>query len=406
MPVDLSAIPDVAQRKRPPLLKRWLVVLLFFLIAGGFLTFWRWPANAPVQGGMFWHCLISIPLAVWIVAFGVRWLSWLAGEWPAEGWDNAREQDIANEIQRGQRFLALGGMSVHLPHAVTSGVLTQQFLLPRGITLPAVVDTPSQAVSYQVAFSDVGQSPCQRVSRRLKALLEDSAIRRALSQRYIVCPLTVVIQSGDDSLLSTEDRESIKNSISPLLPVSARVNFLAHFGLAEIDNWLDDPGSIEALLILSVNLPAVISAGEGEAAVALLLHFGKDECDDFSIARIHRPEQSSKMTTLHTSAMQALQWGKTRTEDVAGLWLAGMGTENKAQALLANNNLIFPRVEENAPLTDIDLKSGYTGAVSPWLAIALAAGSVGKAPSPQLIMSMPEKSALPWWLIVHPVPAS
>ncbi|SUX58190.1 Uncharacterised protein [Citrobacter braakii] len=132
MPVDLSAIPDVARRTRQPSIKRWLVIFLIFMVLSGFITSWLWPSNNPSRGAFFWHCFITAPLVVWILLLGTRWLCYLATEWPAEGWDDEREQDIANEIHRGQRFLVLAAQSVHLPHAVTSAGLTQQFMLPQG----------------------------------------------------------------------------------------------------------------------------------------------------------------------------------------------------------------------------------------------------------------------------------
>lgn len=402
MPVDLSAIPDVAIRKRPPLLKRWLVVLLIFFVFSGLLTSWLWPAHKTTHGALFWHCFITVPLVMWTLLLGLRWLFYLSAVWPADGWDEEREQDIAYEIQRGQRYLLLEEVAVHLPHVVTSGTLTHQFLLPQGVILPAVVNENTQAVAYHAGFDDGEPTLSDRVLRRVKALLDDRAIQSALSHSYAARPLSVIIQISCESELNKEDIKGIYKCISPLLPVSSKIQFLPKFGLTEIDSWLDAPDSFPTLLILSVNVLSLISDGEGEAAVALLLRFGVEDASQLTVAHVHRPELAKDTTAIHESAIQALHWGKTCCEDIAALWLAGMGVENKTQALLANNNLKFPRAEASAQLTDIDMKSGYTGVASPWLAIALAAGNVGVTPYPQLIMSMANRDAQPWWMVVYP----
>jgi len=403
MPVDLSVIPDVAIRKRPPSLKRWSVVLFVFFVCGGFLTSWLWPAHKTIHGALFWHCLITLPLILWVLLLGIRWLFYLSAVWPADGWDEEREQDIANENHRGQRYLLLEEVAVHLPHVVTSGMLTHQFLLPQGVILPAVVNENTQAVGYQAVFNDGESTLSERVLRRIKSLLDDSAIKSALlSQPYTARPLTVIIQISCENELGKEDTAEIHKCISPLLPVPSKIQFSSQFGLSEIDSWLDAPDSFSALLIVSVNILSLISDGEGEAAVALLLRFGAGDTSPLTVTHVHRPELAKDTTTIHEAAMQALHWGKTCCEDIAALWLAGMGVENKSQALLANNNLKFPRAEASAQLTDIDMKSGSTGVTSPWLAIALAAGNVGAVPYPQLIMSMPDGDAQPWWLVVYP----
>ena len=113
--------------------------------------------------------------------------------------------------------------------------------------------------------------------------------------------------------------------------------------------------------------------------------------------RLHRPERSRTPSALHVAATQALQWGNVCPEDIASVWVAGMGNKNEKRNLLTTNKLSFHK----AITADIDLISGYTATASPWLAIALAAEYSEKMTSPQLIMSMPEDD-LPWWMLVHP----
>lgn len=401
MPVDLSAIPDVASRTRQPSIKRWLAMLLIFLTLGGFLTSWLWPTNIPARGALFWHCFISAPLAIWILLFGLRWLAWLSTVWPANGWDDERDHDIENEIQRGQCFLVVDAASVCLPHVVTSGRLTEQFLLPQGIKLPSVIDSETQSVSFIAQFSDSYLPATERIQNRLRELLNDPILKTALSRRIVIKPLEVVLQIDPNINLLRDELEEFQKQISILLPAS-KVRILPNFGLSDIDEWLDNPESIDSLLILSLCLREFISDGEGEVAVALLLRPGDETGPEKNTAVLfHRPEQSKDTSTLLASALQALIWGKTDTEHIESLWLSGMGTENKAQSFLLENELRFPRAEARAQITDIDLKTGLTGVTSTWLAVALAAGKSGSLPFPQLIMSASEES-LPWWVVIHP----
>lgn len=136
MPVDLSVIPPATKRKLPPSVKRWSVVLLVFIVCGGLFTSLLWPSHSIVRGELFWNCFISLPFIIWLFIFGARWLCYLISVWFSDGWNHEREKDIGNEIQRGQRYLTLEAVCTHLPHVVTSGVMTDQFIIPGELSYP------------------------------------------------------------------------------------------------------------------------------------------------------------------------------------------------------------------------------------------------------------------------------
>lgn len=402
MPVDLSAIPGLAKRNRPPLLSRWLIGLLILTACAIFLTSWLWPAQGAVQRGLFWGCALGAPLGVWVLLFIGRWLVWLATELPAQGWDDARERHIASEIVRGQRFLQLKAQVVHLPHVVTSDAPAASFLLPQGAMLPPVVDEATQAVKYIAQFSDAGKPAAKRVAARLRALLEDASLQTTLRQHKTAKPLTVIIQIESNIALSPAECAHIEQLVMLLLPVSAAIHFSPQFGLADIDRWLDEPGTISSLLILSACVRHTVQDGDGEAAVALFLLPGHSADENSKlITRIHRPEHSKSASMNHDSALQALLWGKARHEDVAAVWMAGMGAGNRGQHVLAESQLKFPE----AQTADIDVISGRISVVTPWLAAALAAENPGRDPCPQLIITQQENE-LPWWMVVHPATGS
>lgn len=407
MPVDLSSIPEKMVRKRQPSLKRWSVALLLFLVCGGFFTSWLWSVQQVARGALFWHCFITAPLVLWIVLFSVRWLLYLVTVWPAEGWDDEREQDISNEIRRGQRYLLLMGASVNLPHFQATTTLSQHFIMPQGVVLPVVVDEITQDVSYKAEFKCSTALFSERVIEQINTLIESPVIQNHLLKSYTGQLLSVVVQIEDENELSEEDCLNLHNQISLLLP-SLQIHFRPCFGWEDIDHWLDFPDYFDDLLILSINLRSDLSDGEGEAAIALLLRFADEDRDaDSSFAHIHRPENNKDILGLNNSVSTALLWGKTRSDDIASVWLAGMGAENKIQSLLASSNLKFPRAEASGQLIDIDMKSGYTGIASPWLSLALAAGNSAERLYPQLVLSIPDRNISPWCLVIQPsVPLS
>ncbi len=98
--------------------------------------------------------------------------------------------------------------------------------------------------------------------------------------------------------------------------------------------------------------------------------------------------------------MQALHWGESAPEEIKHIWLTGTGVSNKATALLSTSGVHFPVAGQPC---DIDLKTGLTRSVSPWLAIAVAADQAGQSESSQLVVYVPDESKFPWFMIVCPV---
>ncbi|CAG7701587.1 unnamed protein product, partial [Allacma fusca] len=353
--------------------------------------------NQATNGALFWHCLISAPLLLWLVVFCLRWLVWLVSEWLADGWDSEREADMAAEIYRGQRFFSLEAASIRLPHVVGTEALAEQFLLPKAVELPVVVDESTRAISHQASFNHTGQLVQDRIMMLFISLLEGARLNTELTKRSATDKLPGIIQIDTDSTLSDEELLAVKNKVEKLYPVLSPLNFEPRLSLEDIDNLLDTRPAMDGLLIISVRLLQTPQEGDAEAGVALLLGSKKGNQPAERCACLHRPELTKDIATLNQSVEQSLQWGETCREDITHLWLAGFGIENKAQNFLANNNLRFPHINAEGTFTDIDMKSGFTGKVSPWLAIALAAGNTAEKSSPQLVMSMPDTANRPWW---------
>lgn len=401
MPVDLSCIPARAKRQAAPSFKRWVMFLMVLIVAGAGIIVYFWPTSSPTHTATFWFCFLGIPLAAGGVAFSFRWLFYLAGEWLADGWDAAREWDLAQDIRSGQRSLGMLGYVVHLPHVISSASISQQMQIPEGIILPTKVDETGELLIRHASFSDVGLPVLVRVKERINSLLTEAALQNAFQRIPQKSPLAVLFQFSPDISLSPEELGTIQQLVQNSIGFPFNITFISGEGLQAIDAWLDRPDTMQTLLVITLNLTEKIVEGGGEAAAALLMSSSeRPEVNRNVVVQIHRPEQMKTTQEMSRALLQALHWGDTTQEEIKHIWLTGTGVSNKATALLSTAGVRFPVAGQPC---DIDLKTGLTKNVSPWLAIAVAADQAEQSKSPQLVMYVPDESIFPWFMIVCPV---
>ncbi|MFY9994560.1 MAG: hypothetical protein WAK61_06165 [Leclercia sp.] len=401
MPIDLSCIPAYAKRQAAPSIKRWVMFLILLIVAGGGITAYIWPTSTPTHTATFWVCFLGIPSTVGGVAFAFRWLIYLVGEWLADGWDAAREWDLAQDIRYGQRSLGMLGSVVHLPHVILTESISQQMQIPEGITLPTKVDETGELLIHHASFSDVGLPVLVRVKERINSLLSEASLQNAFQRMPQKSPLAVLFQFNPDIFLSPEELSSLQQWVQNSIGFPFSFTFINGEGLQAVDTWLDRPDMMQTLLVITLNLLGTIIDGTGEAAVAVLMNSPETpEVTRNVVAQIHRPEQMKTTQEMNSALMQALHWGETMPEEIKRIWLTGTGTSNNATSLLSTAGVRFPFAGQPC---DIDLKTGLTGNVSPWLAIALAADQAGQSESSQLVMYVPDESTFPWFMIVCPV---
>ncbi|CAK9886283.1 MAG: hypothetical protein XXXJIFNMEKO3_02711 [Candidatus Erwinia impunctatus] len=403
MPVDLTTLPQALKRKRAPTLKWWVVFLVLFISLSAFINIAIWPSEKKSFDIFFWHYVLTIPFFISLFLLTMRWFYYLTSEFISEAWNNSRECDLSNEIKRGSRTIVLAGYDVYLPHLITSVRLSEQFLLPDGIILPVVVNDKNKTVTHQAKFYDHGKDFFVRATEKITHLLSNISIQSDFSQHNKHTSISVVINTTVLSSLNEKEITALRSNVISSLPSVSSVNFTANYSLADIDFWLDHPESTDVLLLLSVNLKEFLDDGDAEAAVALLLY--SSSCADkykISGAKIHRPELNDDISSIKDVVSKALLWGGVSHDDIASVWLTGMGVDHKYSSFLSSHNLIFPKAEKNAESVIIDMKSGYTENIAPWLAIILAAENSCGDYHPQLIMSMPDKNSPPWWFVVHP----
>lgn len=400
MPVDLSCIPARAKRHAAPSFKRWVIFQIVLIAIGGGITAYFWPAGMPTHTASFWLFFTGIPLAVGGIAFALRWLVYLAREWLADGWDAAREWDLAQDIQRGQRSLSILGYVVQLPHVVSAESISQQLLISDGITLPSHVDDSGELLIHYASFCNVAVPVLMKVKERIRLLLAETSLQGAF-QRLPQQQLAVLFQFSPDIALSSAELDALQQLVQNSIGFPVNITFVSGEGLQALDTWLDSPDMMQNLLVIALNLAEKITDGTGEAAIALLISSPEStEVTQSIVAQIHRPEQMKPKQEMSGVLLQALHWGETTADEIKHVWLTGTGASNNASALLSTAGVRFPFAGQPC---DIDLKAGLTGNVSPWLAIAIAADRAGQSESPQLVMCVPHQSTFPWFMTVNPV---
>lgn len=405
MTVNLLFIPPPAGRKPRPSVKRWSLALLGVLLAGSLILFRFWPGDGATSAGALLPGVLALAALLWSTLFALRWLAWLVSEWQADGWDRERENDLAAELQRARRSLLIRAASINLPQAVLTEALSEQFLLPRALELPAVVDDATGKVAYYACFNDGQQPGWQRVVGQLSALMDNVSRQITDLPSLNSASLCVVIQIDADFDLNAGELLNIERAFSAAWPRLPRPAFLPQFDLADIDRWLDDAAERQQLLLLSLRLMAQPTDGQGEVALALLLGQQQVAADDPHPRWLHRPEQSQQTEPFACALMRALQWADTAQETLAHLWVAGLGARSEAASWLAAQQVHLAGRQAELGVIDIDAKTGLTGRAAPWLAIALAANNAVADGAAQLVMSLPGQDPLPWWLVVRSTPS-
>ena len=397
MPVDFTCIPARAENRTVPSARRWLVFLLALLAGNGLATAWLWPAGVSTHIPLFWICFPGGAIVIWLALVIIRSMIFLTPVFGNSGWNDTRERDLAQEIRRGQRSLVMLAQAVQLPHVVASGTLSGQLLIPDGISLPPVADATGQNVIHQARFGDASLAWMDRLKARLQALLSDNRVQSALRGLPPQNSLAIALLTGPEGSMTPEQQQMLAQIIKEMTGLSFRLSFIEGTGPGILDRWLDEPGLMQTLLVLAVNLVEEEADGTGEAAVALLLQRAEGPMADAMVS-IHRPEHTHPEQGITYALQQSLLWGMTTPDAVRQIWLTGMGTENKADGLFCDAGIRFPGAGQPC---DIDLRTGQTGYASPWLAMAVAAENIIATSSSQLLMSVGGENCSPWFMVIR-----
>jgi hypothetical protein len=402
MPIRLDKIPNPALRPERPRAWLWLSLLVLFLLlgAGGAVLFSdEQSLQRPVE---FWRLAIGVPFLGWcLLGFG-RFLLHVGEHSAADGWDEAREEDMIRKIRQGRRSQQVLAATLYTALRVPGESLTQQLdSLLSGVT--ALKAQPSRQggsiARHSRLSSDTDGDSRRTLLRILKSVLADLApILAHLSDDQ---PLALLLEV--DTGLPEEQwrrvwrkawRESgIRQSSTPV----------EGSGLAALDQRLDHRIRDQSLLLV-VALQFVPQQPEGTAEVAVGLLFGNrlTQATLLPIAYLRRPEQERRPTTddLLYATRQALDWVPVDAKSIEQVWRVGI--ESQRQADVASVMAEVPMGSAEPGVCNLDASLGFPGCASPWLAIAAAAQTLQRGGGPHFIFSGSNAAGGLWGSVVMP----
>lgn len=136
MAVDLKGIPGLARRPKRPRLLLWSSLLLWFMLFSWpieifFTEYWGRQIN-------LWTVLV-VSFLIWLILICVRLMAYAIQNRIADGWDEARAQDLSGRYHLGRRSLQVLG--VRMCTALNSTGETSEQLITALISGNGVIRT-------------------------------------------------------------------------------------------------------------------------------------------------------------------------------------------------------------------------------------------------------------------------
>ncbi|AYF86241.1 MULTISPECIES: hypothetical protein [unclassified Pseudomonas] len=412
MPVRLDKVPPRAAVPASPRAWIWLLLLPSLSVLGLGMTLWLGGESLTQQPAKFWRIALGVPFLVWCVLGFLRALVYVGMLSVADGWDEARKQDLVQKMRRGRRSLQVLGVSLHTalrPAEDLDGVGQMDAICRDAQALKVQASWQGSAVRHSRLSRIADESPEQILLRVLPPVLAELAsVLAGLSEGR---PLAYLLEI--DSALPRHELQRIwlhlwlESGIrQPLTPVKGS-------GLDAVDRWLDQRIGDEALmLVVAIQIAPAQPEGTAEAVVGLLFGNRLTQATLEPRAYLYRPEQERKPTAedLDYAVRQALEWAKAEASAIQDVWLTGIDAKRQRALGTVRDALSIP-AKQGQGLHDLDATLGYPGRAAPWVAIATAVeaiqGKEGKG-QPQLIFSGDGAAETGLWsTVVMPVlPAS
>lgn len=406
MTMELDRIPAQADRPSRPRLWLWLCLLALFLLFGCAVVALFSEVDLRGQTAVVWGVALGVSLLGWCLICGMRVLYYLAQQHSADGWDAARAADIERKLSQGRRHHQVSTVSVYTAlRTEQSDALLQVNAILEGTN--ALKAQPSRSAGGTVRHSrlpgDVNENPERALLRILKKLLSDLAIQLGELADEVELAVSLEIDSPlrEDRLGEVWQTALAESGIrQTVTPVTWR-------GLEAVNQWLDQRGDDQALLLLiSVVIAPDAPQGTAETAVGLLLSNPEAQRSWLPVANLHRPEQARGESTgaLIRATQLALSWASLPASGVEHLWRSGIGRKYHAAVTTVISEIKLP-LRADRKVHDLDALLGHPGAAAPWVAVALAAQTVQRGCGPQLILSGVRCANAPLWVaVLTPVP--
>lgn len=195
MPVRLDQIPALAVRPARPRAWLWLSLLPLFVLSGLGLALLLSTQPLPQQPLNFWGLALGVPLVSWCMLGLGRALLYIGQHHAADGWDEAREEDMAGKIRRGRRSQQVLGVSLYTAlRASGEEPLAQLNALLSGTKAlkaqPALLDEAT--LRHSRLPRDTEQDPEIALLHILRQVLAD--LSQTLAQLPDDTPLTLLLE--------------------------------------------------------------------------------------------------------------------------------------------------------------------------------------------------------------------
>jgi hypothetical protein len=404
MAVRLDRIPAMALRPGRPRAWLWVGLLVLFLLIGMALAETLLAPALSDQPLTFWSMALGAPLACWCVTGFWRMALYIGQHRLADGWDQARQDDVVRNTRAGRRSQQVLGVSLYTAlRAPGETPASQLEKVLEGTSALAVQPTREGATALRHSYLPAAaQEPELLLLQVLQQVLDD--LRQTLLRVPDQAPLALLLQvdSGlPESLLRRVWRHAWQTSgiRQSTVPVEG-------LGLDALDQWLDQRIDDQAmLLVVAVQFAPENPEGSAEAAVAVLLGNRLTQNTLVPIAYLHRPEQEreSNPDPLLYAARQALDWVPLPSTAIERVWRAGVDGARSADLAQVATQLEWSSKDPQG-VGNLDELLGHAGSASPWLAIAAATQTIERGAGAQFIFSIGDDTAALWGTVLTPAP--
>ncbi|WP_166366844.1 hypothetical protein [Pseudomonas akapageensis] len=407
MPVRLDQVPALAPRPVPPRAWLWLGLLLLFLLLGVGLTLLFGDEALRQQPVDFWGLALGVPLLGWGLLGLGRALLYIGQQSAADGWDEAREEDLIRRTRRGRRSQQVLSASVYTalrkpgekPGAQMDALLKGTVVLT---AQPSRLGEPG--LRHSRLPGDTEGGPELILLGALAQVLADLA--PTLTHLPDDTPLALLLEV-DSSLPEHQLRRVWRQAWSEC-GIRQSTTPVEGSGLTALDQWLDQRIDDQALLlVVAVQFAPEQPEGTAEAAVGLLFGNRLTQTILPAIAYLHRPEQARGPSTeaVRYGARQALDWVPLEAPAIQHVWRVGVTAQQDAALNTVLAELSLPAKPKQS-FCNLDATLGHPGQASPWLAIAAATQTIQCGVGPQFIFSGGgANEAGLWSTVVTPVPS-
>ncbi|MGX1085890.1 hypothetical protein [Pseudomonas sp. AP3_22 TE3818] len=402
MPIRLDKMPPLAQRPQRPRFLFWLGLLLLCCLLGTVGTLLFGDETLPERPSDFWTLALGIPFLAWCVLGFGRVLLHVGEHAAADGWDDAREEDMNRKIRQGRRSQQVLGVSLQtaLGEPADDPEIQLDALLSGATALKSQASRMDGATLRHSCLScDADENPEAILLSIWAQTLADLAPTLALLPADQPLALLLDVDTG---LPEKQWRRVWKQAWresgirQPITSVDGR-------GLAALDYWLDQRiGDRAMLLVVAVQFAPQQPQGTAEAAVGLLFGNRLTQTTLSPIAYLHRPEQERKPTAddLLYATRQALDWVPVESRLIEQVWRVGI--DGRRAAAIAGVLSEVPMSVNRPGLCNLDAMLGHPGCASPWLAVAAGTQAIRRGAGPQFIYSGGAAAAGLWGTVLMP----